>query len=100
VGLSSRKSLQKYKYKCKYEARHQWLTHITLPTQEAEIGGSRFKASMGKLLVRPYLKKNQSQKRVGGVAQGVGPELKPSTTQKNLSMNFIYHKKIRTNFKF
>jgi hypothetical protein len=33
--------------------------------------------------VRPYLKKNPSQKkRAGGVAQGVGPEFKPSTAKK------------------
>jgi hypothetical protein len=32
--------------------------------------------------VRPYLKKTPSQKRAGGVAQGVGPEFKPQ-----------YHKK-------
>jgi hypothetical protein len=27
--------------------------------------------------LRPYLEKNPSQKRAGGVAQGVGPEFKP-----------------------
>jgi hypothetical protein len=27
--------------------------------------------------MRPYLEKNPSQKRAGGVAQGVGPEFKP-----------------------
>jgi hypothetical protein len=27
--------------------------------------------------VRPYLEKNLSQKRTGGVVQGVGPEFKP-----------------------
>jgi hypothetical protein len=33
--------------------------------------------------VRPYLKKkNPSQKRVGGVAQGVGPEFKPQHCKK------------------
>jgi hypothetical protein len=32
--------------------------------------------------MRPDLEKNPSQKRVGGVAQGVGPEFKPQ-----------YHKK-------
>jgi hypothetical protein len=32
--------------------------------------------------VRPYLEKNPSQKRAGGVAQGAGPEFKPQ-----------YHKK-------
>jgi hypothetical protein len=32
--------------------------------------------------MRLYLKKNPSQKRAGGVAQGIGPEFKPSTTKK------------------
>jgi hypothetical protein len=32
--------------------------------------------------VRPYLEKKLSHKRAGGVAQDVGPELKPSTTKK------------------
>jgi hypothetical protein len=32
--------------------------------------------------VRPHLEKNPSQKRAGGVAQGVGPEFNPSTTKK------------------
>jgi hypothetical protein len=33
--------------------------------------------------MRPYLRKNPSQKRAGGVAQVVGPEFKPQ-----------YHKKM------
>jgi hypothetical protein len=32
--------------------------------------------------VRPYLEKNPSQKRAGGVAQGVGPEFKPQYCKK------------------
>jgi hypothetical protein len=37
----------------------------------------QFKASLGKQFQRSYLEKNPSQKRAGGVAQGVGPEFKP-----------------------
>jgi hypothetical protein len=37
----------------------------------------QFEASLGKLFLRLYLEKNQSQKRAGGVAQCVGPEFKP-----------------------
>jgi hypothetical protein len=41
-------------------------------------GGLWFKAT------RPYLEKNPSQKkRAAGVAQGEGPEFKPSTAKKN-----------------
>jgi hypothetical protein len=32
--------------------------------------------------VRPYLEKNPSQKRAGGVAQGVGPEFKSQYCKK------------------
>jgi hypothetical protein len=39
--------------------------------------------------VRPYLKKNSSQKRAGGVAQGVGPESNPSTTKKYIHVNKV-----------
>jgi hypothetical protein len=45
-------------------------------------GGSQFKTSPSKQFKRPYSKKNASQKRAGGVAQGVGPESKTSTTKK------------------
>jgi hypothetical protein len=36
--------------------------------------------------VRPCLKKKPSQKRVGGVAQGVGPEIN-TTTKKRKKIN-------------
>jgi hypothetical protein len=32
--------------------------------------------------MRPYFKKNLSQKKAGGVAQGVGPEFKPQYLKK------------------
>jgi hypothetical protein len=32
--------------------------------------------------VRPYLEKKPSQKRAGGMAQGVGPEFKPKHHKK------------------
>jgi hypothetical protein len=41
-----------------------------------------FEASLGKQLMRPYLKKTPSQKKAGGVAQGVGPEYKPQHHEK------------------
>jgi hypothetical protein len=34
---------------------------------------------------RPYLEKKPSQKRAGGLAQGVGPEFKPQYCQKKKS---------------
>jgi hypothetical protein len=38
--------------------------------------------------VRPYLEKNPSQKRAGGVAQSVGPEFKPQYQGEKKSHNF------------
>jgi hypothetical protein len=46
----------------------QWLMPVGLATQEAEI---RFEASPGKVF-----QETLSQKRAGGVAQGIGPEFK------------------------
>jgi hypothetical protein len=40
------------------------------------------KPAPGKSFERPYLKKNPSQKRAGGMAQGVGPEFKPRCQKK------------------
>jgi hypothetical protein len=48
---------------------HQWLTPVILATQEA-------KTRTGKYFLRPYHKKN-SQKRTGGMTQGVGCFFKP-----------------------
>jgi hypothetical protein len=46
-------------------------------TQGQKSGGSWFKASPGKKFVRPYLKKTHHKKKVGRVAQSIGPEFKP-----------------------
>jgi hypothetical protein len=37
----------------------------------------QFEAIPGKKFERPYLGEKPSQKRAGGVVQGVGPEFKP-----------------------
>jgi hypothetical protein len=43
--------------------------------------GDKFEASPGNSLQNPILK-NPSQKRTGGVVQGVGPEFKPQQCKK------------------
>jgi hypothetical protein len=48
------------------------------PTQEAEIR----RITVRNQSVRPYLKKNPSQKRVGGGPHGVGPEFKHQSHKK------------------
>jgi hypothetical protein len=52
-------------------ARHWWVTPVIPATQEAEIRRIAVQ-SQPRQIVRP-----SSQKRGGGVAQGVGPEFKP-----------------------
>jgi hypothetical protein len=39
--------------------------------------------------VRPCLEKNPSQKMIGGVARGVGPEFKPHYQKKELSRSEV-----------
>jgi hypothetical protein len=41
---------------------------VILATWRQRSGGSRFKASLGKKFMRPYLKKTHHKKRAGGVA--------------------------------
>jgi hypothetical protein len=60
------------------------LTPVILATQKQKSGGLWFKASSSKQFTRPYLKKNPSQKRASGVAQGVCPEFK-----KNFKLKLI-----------
>jgi hypothetical protein len=50
-----------------------WLTLVILATQEAEIRGLWFKASLGKQFERHYLKKIPKPKKAGRVAQCVDP---------------------------
>jgi hypothetical protein len=51
---------------------------VILATQEAEIRRMVVQSQPWQIgRERPYLEKNPSQQRAGGVAQGVGPEFKP-----------------------
>jgi hypothetical protein len=59
--------------------------------RDQEICGS--KPILDKLFKRPYLEKNPSQERAGGVAQGVDPEFK--TQYQNTQ---IYNNNVNKNF--
>jgi hypothetical protein len=59
-----------------YPARRQWLTPVILVTQEAEIRKVMVRNHAGQILCETLSRKHPSQKRAGGVAQGVGPEFK------------------------
>jgi hypothetical protein len=60
----------------------QWLTPVILATQEAEIRRSAVQSQPRQIVPETLSRKNPSQKRAGGVAQGVGPEFKPQYQKK------------------
>jgi hypothetical protein len=64
------------------KARCWWLMPIILATQEAEIRKIEFQSQPGQIVHETLSRKNPSQKRAGGVAQGVGLEFKPQYCQK------------------
>jgi hypothetical protein len=70
-------------------AEHWWLVPIILPTQEAEIRRIMVLSQPGQIVWETLPWKSPSQKRAGGVAQGIGPEFNPSTA-KNKNKK-VYH---------
>jgi hypothetical protein len=55
---------------------HQWLIPVTLATWEAEIRRTKVPSQMGQRVCKTLSQKNPSQKRAGGVTQGIGLEFK------------------------
>jgi hypothetical protein len=64
------------------EAGHLWLMSAILATQEAEIKRIMVPSQQGQIVLKKLSKKNPSQRRAGGVAQGVSPEFKPQNCEK------------------
>jgi hypothetical protein len=62
---------------------------VILVTQEAEIRRIMVRSQPGQIVNEALSRKNPSQKRAGGVTQGVGPEFK-----------FQYHKKKKKKEKY
>jgi hypothetical protein len=60
-----------------------------LATQEAEMRRIKVSSQPGQILGETLSGKNPPQNRTGRVAQGVGPEFKPSTTHKNTTIKRI-----------
>jgi hypothetical protein len=63
-------------------ARCRGLKPIILATQEAEIRRISVRSQPGQIVHKTLSQKNLSQKRTGGVAQGVDPEFKPQHHKK------------------
>jgi hypothetical protein len=66
----------------KYLARLRWLTPVILATREAEIRRIEVESQPRQIVCETLSRKNLSQKRAGGVTQGVGPEFKPQYWKK------------------
>jgi hypothetical protein len=64
-------------------ARSRWLTPVILATQEAEIRRIAVRSQPGQIVSETLSRKDLSQKRAGGVAQGVGPAFKPQYCKQN-----------------
>jgi hypothetical protein len=57
-------------------AGHRWFMLVILASQETEIRRIEVQSQPRKILCETLSQKNPSQKRAGGMAQGVGPEFK------------------------
>jgi hypothetical protein len=68
--------------KASHLARHLWFTPVILATQEAEIRRIMVQSQPWQIVCKTLSRKNPSQKRAGGVAQGIGLEFKPQYCQR------------------
>jgi hypothetical protein len=69
----------------------QWLTPVILATQEAEIRRIKVQSQPEQVVHKTLSQKNPSQKRAGGVAQGVGLEFKPHYQKKQTNKQKFQH---------
>jgi hypothetical protein len=69
--------------KFKKQLGAQWLMPVILATQEAEIRRTATRSQLRQTVRETLMRKNPSQERAGGVAQGVGPEFKLYNHKKN-----------------
>jgi hypothetical protein len=63
----------------------KWCTPVIPAAQEAEIRRIKVQSQPGQIV----RKINPSQKRTGGMAQGVGPEFKPQYRKKTNSHTYL-----------
>jgi hypothetical protein len=66
---------------------------VILATQKAEIGRMAVQSQHGQTVCKTLSQKSPSQKRAGGVAQGVGPEFKSQFHKKQKNKNKRNEKK-------
>jgi hypothetical protein len=73
---------------------HQWLTPVILATQEAKIRRIVVRNQPRQIVSKILSQKTPSQKRAGGVAQGVDPEFKPQYCQKKKKRSGLQDEKL------
>jgi hypothetical protein len=71
-------------------SRHPRFMLAILDTQEAEIRRIKIQSQPRQIVHETLSQNDQSQKRTGGVAQGVGPEFKPQYHKKTLQPEAIF----------
>jgi hypothetical protein len=69
-------------------AGHRWLTPVLLATQEAEIMRLTVQSKPRHIVCKILSQKIPSQKKAGGVAQGVSLEFKPQYTKKKKKKSY------------
>jgi hypothetical protein len=62
---------------------------VILATQEAEIRRIAVQRQPGQIVLKTLSPKTHPEKRVGGVAQGIDPELKPQYHKKKKNCNLL-----------
>jgi hypothetical protein len=73
-------------YKNQIVAGHQCLTPIILTIQEAEIRRITVQSQAEQIVYETLSRKYLTQKRSGGMDQGVGPEFKPQYCKKKSTL--------------
>jgi hypothetical protein len=81
VLSSNPKSTQKKKF-----AKCWWLRPVILATQEAAIRRIKVQSHPGQIVLKTLSRKTLHKNRAGGVAEGVGPELKLQYPTKKASI--------------
>jgi hypothetical protein len=62
---------------------YRWITPVILATQEAEIRRIVVQGQPKQRVPNTLSQKHPTERRAGGVAQGIGPEFKPQYCKKN-----------------
>jgi hypothetical protein len=81
-------TVRRHRIKSLLGAGHWWLMRVILNTHRRQrSGGTLVQSQPGQIVCKTLTRKNPSQKRAGGVAQGVGHKFKPQYCNNNNKKN-------------